>query len=463
MEFEKANSNQMFNTNKAILVLIFSLVLTVFFVKSFAQNSNDEKNSKPQLIPPPFTSPAEVYAGTSGAGYTTDGDGSGGWRSGSEGVYYKGKNPKKGWLLDFGDFATGSAIKNGLLPPVKPLLELHLRDTIIRPGGDGNYYMTGSSGDNIWDRNDGVELWRSKDLKKWDYLGLVWSIEKDGTWEKQWRELHGKLTRNVWAPEIHYIKKNYYITLSMAPGKVGILKSVSGKPEGPYIEANPANKPLASGIDATLFEDTDGKIYFTWGSATRIALVKDDLSGFAETPRTVTLAEPDHDARHHAAKCMTRGSNDIGHEGAVLFKANGKYYLGAADDWEGRYSSILTIADNIYGPYRMRHEAVPTGGGTNYFRDKKGNWWCALFGNDAQSNWREKPAIVKIEFEQDGRVRIAEKQPKWNLFKNDRNIFRFVGEIKRSIKVKNYRTKLSIITIIIMSALFLIDGTDYVW
>jgi hypothetical protein len=38
---------------------------------------------------------------------------------------------------------------------------------------DGNYYMTGASGDNIWDRNDGVELWRSSDLHQWDYLGLV--------------------------------------------------------------------------------------------------------------------------------------------------------------------------------------------------------------------------------------------------------------------------------------------------
>jgi hypothetical protein len=54
-----------------------------------------------------------------------------------------------------------------LLPPIKPLLKLHIRDTVICLGGDGNYYMTGSTGDNIWAFNDGVELWRSPDLKKW--------------------------------------------------------------------------------------------------------------------------------------------------------------------------------------------------------------------------------------------------------------------------------------------------------
>ena len=370
-----------------------------------------------QVIPPPFTSPSDVYSGVSGAGSKIVGDGHGGWRSGADGVVYQGANPKKGWSLNFDGLADGSVIANGLLPPVKPLLELHLRDTIIRPGGDGNYYMTGSTGDNIWDRNDGVELWKSKDLKKWNYLGLVWSIEKDGTWEKEWRLLHNKLTRNVWAPEIHYIKKNYYITLSMAPGGIAILKSSTGKPEGPYVHAFSPEKSIANGIDATLFEDTDGKVYFTYGGATRITRLKDDLSGFAEEPRQITLENPDHDPKHHSAKCSTRGSNDIGHEGAVLFKANGRYYLGAADEWEGRYSSILTVSDNIYGPYKSRHEAVPTGGGTNYFRDKKGNWWCGLFGNDSQSNWREKPGIVRVEFAADGRVQIAKEQAKWNLTK----------------------------------------------
>lgn len=370
-----------------------------------------------QLIPPPFTSPPEVYSGVSGAGSKVIGDGYGGWRSGAEGVVYLGANPKAGWSLKFDGMATDSAIINRLLPPIKPLLELHIRDTIIRLGGDGNYYMTGSTGDNIWDRNDGVELWRSKNLKKWDYLGLVWSIEKDGTWEREWRMLHNKLTRNVWAPEIHYIKKNYYITLSMAPGGIAILKSATGKPEGPYVHAFSADKPIANGIDATLFEDDNGKVYFTYGSAARITLMKDDLSGFAEEPRQIKLEDPDHDSKHHAAKCVTRGSNDIGHEGAVLFKANGKYYLGAADDWEERYSSVLTVSDNVYGPYRMRHEAVPTGGGTNYFKDKKGNWWCALFGNDSQSAWREKPGIVRVEFVKNGKVQVSKKQPKWNLNK----------------------------------------------
>ena len=35
-----------------------------------------------------------------------------------------------------------------------------------------------------------------------------------------------------------------------------------------------------------------------------------------------------------------------------FFKRNGKYYLGAADNYEGRYSTCLAISDNIYGRIR---------------------------------------------------------------------------------------------------------------
>ena len=107
---------------------------------------------------------------------------------------------------------TGSAVRDGLIPNLKPLIpDTQLRDTIVILGGDGNYCLTGSSGADIWDFNDGIELWRSADLKKWDYVGEVWSFDKNGTWEKNWL-WHRKPVRAIWAPEIHYIKRlnNYF-------------------------------------------------------------------------------------------------------------------------------------------------------------------------------------------------------------------------------------------------------------
>jgi len=344
-------------------------------------------------------------SGISGPGAPVEGDGSGGWRSGREGVRYQGSQPKPGWITSSQPLTTGSAVKRGLLPPVKPLLELHLRAAMICRGGDGKFYLTGASGDNVWDFNDGVELWRSEDLKNWDYLGLVWSVQRDGTWEKQPRDMDGRMITSVWSPEIHFMKGNYFICLSMAPDGISLLKSATGKPEGPYVKALKPDEPLAAGIDPTLFEDDNGKVYFTYGNPNKLARMKDDLSGLAEQFRRVELVDPDPTPSHHDVKCEPRGMYDLGHEGAVLFKHGGRYYLGAADQYEGRYSLCLAMSENIYGPYSGRHEAVPCGGGGNVFRDKDGHWWCAFFGNDTQSPWREKPGIVPITFNQDGSVR----------------------------------------------------------
>ena len=300
---------------------------------------------------------------------------------------------------------TGSVVKLGLLPGIEPLMDIQVRDTVIRIGGDGMYYLTGSTGEDIWDHNDGVELWRSADLRKWDCLGLVWSFEKDATWQREWR-WHHKPVRALWAPEIHYIKrlKNYFITLSMPPGDRGLLKSSTGKPEGPYVNALAGDGRFEGDIDASLFEDDDGTVYLVYGGG-MIVRMKDDMSGLAEKPRRPVLLDPDTNPAHHAETCPSRRQcSDIGREGACLFKRNGTYYLTAADTYEGRYSSMAALANNIYGPYRWRHEAVPCGGGGNYLQDKQGRWWDTFFGNDDQAPFREKPAIVPIEFDKDGRI-----------------------------------------------------------
>lgn len=194
---------------------------------------------------------------------------------------------------------------------------------------------------------------------------------------KFWRLHHNHPVRSIWAPEIHYIHHNYYIAFGMPPGGMSILKSTTGKPEGPYVHATDPDRPIVGGIgptkdsfliDPTLFEDDDGKVYFTYGPACVIARMKDDMSGFAEPLREVHLADRTEDP-------LTRRDaiNDLGFEGATLCKANGKYYLGSTDKVHGRYSMCLAISDNIYGPYRMRHESVPCAGGTVFLRPRTVN------------------------------------------------------------------------------------------
>jgi beta-xylosidase len=326
-----------------------------------------------------------------------------GLRDRAYGISGPGARHTAGWS-NYNRGVTAAAVANGLIPNLKPLIpDTQLRDTIVILGGDGNYYLTGSSGADIWDFNDGIELWRSADLKKWDYDGEVWSFDKDGTWEKDWR-WHRHAVRAIWAPEIHYIKRlnNYFLTISMPPGNRGILKSSTGKPEGPYVNALANDGYFKKDIDATLFEDDDGKVYFTCVGAGHIWLMNDDLSAYVGEPHSVIFEKP-------ADGSWTR--NSVAQEGASLFKRNGIYYLGGAAFYKGRYSSVVAMSTNIFGPYHDWHEAVPCGGGTDYFKDKEGNWWDAFFGNDNQAPFREKPAIVEVDFDKDGKIIVAKNQP----------------------------------------------------
>ncbi len=348
------------------------------------------------------------YRGISGPGLPmTEAAATGGWVSGAAGVRYQGARPMHYPTLPWQADATGAAVATRLIPPIRPLLDLHIRDTVICLGGDGHYYMTGSTGDNIWKFNDGVELWRSPDLAHWDYLGLVWSIERDGGWEKQWRARAGVPFRALWAPEIHYLRGNYFICHSMSRAGLAILKSTTGKPAGPYVHAFSPDRPLRKGIDATLFEDDDGAVYFTYGGAEEIVRLEDDFSGYAQDWRPIEFATPDREPAHHREQCAKKEYADLGFEGASLFKRNGVYHLCVVDFFDGRYSFVISTSKNIHGPYRGRYESIPCAGGGNFFRDKRGAWWSTFFGNDAQSPFREKPAIVRVAFDRDGRVRVA--------------------------------------------------------
>jgi beta-xylosidase len=85
----------------------------------------------------------------------------------------------------------------------------------------------------------------------------------------------------------------YCIALGWGPnGPTGILKSTTGKPEGPYV--NPlANDGVATPnrIDAAMFEDDDGTVYYTDGGGGSIRKMKPDLSGFEGTPISITYSD----------------------------------------------------------------------------------------------------------------------------------------------------------------------------
>ncbi|MDF2963808.1 MAG: xylosidase [Paenibacillus sp.] len=278
-----------------------------------------------------------------------------------------------------------AVLEKGAVGSLKPVADFLIRDPHISKGPDGTYYLTGTSDkphQNFWDRNNQLHLWSSIDLKEWNHVTKVWDLSINGTWENNIYE-----NPCLWAPEMIYLYGTFWITYSLKGGGTGLIKSVSGKAEGPYIDMG---RMTNTDIDSSLFQDDDGQVYFVWQDG-KIARMKENMSGFAEDPR----------------KLLCTDGQRVGYEGAFIVKYRGKYILGAAE-WngdkrvDGTYDLMYAVADDLYGPYTPRRLAVPHGGHGTMFIDNDGRLMSTFFGNDRTAPFRTRVGIVHLQAVVDG-------------------------------------------------------------
>jgi len=317
---------------------------------------------------------------------------------------------------------------------VSPILDVWMRDAFIMYGPDGNYYLTGTTATpdrvfpegrvHCWDYNDGLYMWKSKDMKNWESMGLIWSFDADAAdWQKKGKPLKAgavspnndpldSLYRAVWAPELHYIasqKKWMIIACLNGGGGSFILESTSGLPQGPYIniEGN-ATAPIYENIDASLFEDDNGEVYVVAHNH-YISKMKPDLSDIAEPYRK--FIETPYDPEPYI-------------EGVYMTKHDGKYqllqtvwsvlkpdgdYTYVRDDRKDlkslhSYDVVVAESDNIYGPYGPRYPAIIEGGHNNIFTDGNGDLWSSTFFNPRGTMGTRypvtcRPAVVPVKWE----------------------------------------------------------------
>jgi beta-xylosidase len=287
---------------------------------------------------------------------------------------------------------------------VRLLFDEYMRDPSICLGPDETYYLTGTTAG-----QNGIRLWKSKDLAAWERLDFEWRYG-DSPWHRKYQAAG----RPLWAPEVHYKKGTFWLTYSMPTytddfkdSGSGLLRSVTGRPEGPYVDVSPEER-LGDEIDASLFEDDDGTVYFVWHCG-KIRRMKPDLSGPAEPGRKLRIAVPDPDPTHHSDLCAKiHGPNSfdhIGYEGVFLLKIADTYVLTASDHWDGKYTCWAATSKNIYGPYSARYPAIPYGGHNMFFQDTAGKWWSTIFNGPVF----EKPGILPVTIEASGRIALREE------------------------------------------------------
>lgn len=122
---------------------------------------------------------------------------------------------------------------------------------------DGWYYFTATSGNE-------VKIARAKTLDELAGAPLttVWT-----------RPEHGRNARDIWAPELHFLGGKWWIyyTATSEDGndnnrRVFCLESKTGDAQGAYTDHGQIQVPNADfyAIDGTVFQKSDGKLYFLW-------------------------------------------------------------------------------------------------------------------------------------------------------------------------------------------------------
>ncbi len=279
---------------------------------------------------------------------------------------------------------------------VSPALDVPMQDTAITRSPDGIYYLTGTlqgrnqNGGLDFDSSRQIKLWKSADLKKWEEVGVVWDQDKDvfgggakypqTAWMRQSHKdparADSPVVHGLKSPELHHIKGAWYLCFSINGQGTGLLKSTSGKPEGPF-EAH-AQLTLRHGDPSMFWDEKDewggtDKVYWLFGGGW-IAEMNDGLTGLVEQPRLLlsTHDTPSDWALAKGAQTFRDNPLTVGGHGGFLFKNRGRYFLTAAERTNRLNAScddtFIAWSDSPLGPYSPRELMVPHGGGVTVFR-----------------------------------------------------------------------------------------------
>jgi hypothetical protein len=240
--------------------------------------------------------------------------------------------------------------------------------------------------------------------------------------------------RQMWDTDAAYKNGKYYLYFPVKDRtdifRIGV--AISDKPEGPFV---PESHPMIGSysIDPAVFKDEGGKhfIYFggLWGGqlqryrnnkaqecgeepadhepalCAKVALLSDDMLGFAEEPRDVVILDEkgnplsagDHDRRFFEASWM--------------HKYKGRYYFSFSTG--NTHLLCYATGDNPYGPFTYQGVILtPVVGWTTHHSicEYKGKWY--LFHHDSVPSggktWLRSLKVIELEYNKDGTIKTIE-------------------------------------------------------
>lgn len=232
-------------------------------------------------------------------------------------------------------------------------LDTEGRPIMAHEGGlarfDGVFYWYGSSYANnpegkfdvsdgpVW---NGVQVYRSADLKNWEYRGVCLPLPENG---------FGKLGATGRGHVIYNEKTKKYVMWYRwylhVPASF-LMVAVADHPEGPFTSLGPREMGTANGFasDVNVFKDDDGKTYVIYCDHGGHG-VKGDKATYAI--RIDILCDDYLTSNQDGVAVFEKGC-----EAPAMIKHKGKYIAVASGvhGWAGS-ETVCAVADSPMGPY----------------------------------------------------------------------------------------------------------------
>jgi GH43 family beta-xylosidase len=255
-------------------------------------------------------------------------------------------------------------------------------------------------------KNKEIWIWRSPTLE-----GLDTTHDKQVVWKAP---LRGPYSKNVWAPEIHFIDDNWYIYFTADNGenvnhRLYVLKSQTDNAFGSYdapILLQWQNEDYW-GIDETIFRnELDGALYLVWSGwpgntdgRQNLYIAPMDTPVSLSGPRRL-LSEPEY------------GWEGWINEGPSVLQRNGRIYISysAHESWGTEYCLGLLYAESysdLLDPFSWKKQSFPIlkadhqvgiyGPGHNsFFKGPENTDWIAYHAKTTtKEGWRDRKACVQ--------------------------------------------------------------------
>jgi hypothetical protein len=243
--------------------------------------------------------------------------------------------------------------------------------------------------------------------------------------------------RQLWDCDVACKNGKYYMYYPLKD-KTDIFRlgvAIADNPAGPFI---PQPDPIRGSysIDPAVFEDTDGTHYMyfggLWGGQlqrykdnkalesaylpsndelalpSRVVRLSDDMLGFAEEPRPVTILNPD-------GTPMKASQENRFFEASWMHRYKGKYYFSYSTG--DTHLLCYATGDNPYGPFTYQGVIMtPVVGWTTHhaIAEFKGKWY--LFHHDSVPSggrtWLRSLKVVELEYNEDGTIQTIDGEGK---------------------------------------------------